>query len=95
MSTANAGSQGRRLELDAVRGLMLVWMALTHLPTRLPSYVNQPFGFFAATEYRSTLARQTRPEERSSTRQHSADQQQGKEIWDAMPCVDSALRRSI
>lgn len=41
---------GRRLELDAARGLMLVWMAMTHLPTRLPTYVNQPFGFISATE---------------------------------------------
>ena len=50
MRKANASSQGRRLELDAVRGLMLVWMALTHLPTRLPAHVNQPFGFISATE---------------------------------------------
>jgi hypothetical protein len=41
---------GRRLELDAVRGLMLVWMVMTHLPTKLPTYVNQPFGFISATE---------------------------------------------
>ena len=41
---------GRRLELDAVRGLMLVWMALTHLPTFLPTYTNQPFGFVSASE---------------------------------------------
>ena len=41
---------GRRLELDAVRGLMLVWMVMTHLPTQLPTYVNQPFGFISATE---------------------------------------------
>jgi len=41
---------GRRLELDAVRGLMLVWMVMTHLPTNLPTYVNQPFGFISATE---------------------------------------------
>ena len=41
---------GRRLELDAVRGLMLVWMVTTHLPTKLPTYVNQPFGFISATE---------------------------------------------
>lgn len=41
---------GRRLELDAVRGLMLVWMVMTHLPTELPTYVNQPFGFISATE---------------------------------------------
>src|ERR1700731_4990451 len=37
-------------ELDALRGLMLVWITLTHLPTILSTYVNQPFGFFAATE---------------------------------------------
>jgi hypothetical protein len=41
---------GRRLELDAVRGLMLVWMALTHLPTILPTYTNQPLGFVSASE---------------------------------------------
>jgi hypothetical protein len=41
---------GRRLEIDAVRGLMLVWMALTHLPTSLPNYTNQPFGFVSASE---------------------------------------------
>ena len=41
---------GRRLEIDAVRGLMLVWMALTHLPTVLPTYSNQPFGFVSASE---------------------------------------------
>src|SRR5438270_11732904 len=37
-------------EVDALRGLMLVWMTCTHLPTILSTYVNQPFGFFAATE---------------------------------------------
>jgi hypothetical protein len=41
---------GRRLELDAVRGLMLVWIALTHLPTAASTYVNQPFGFVSAAE---------------------------------------------
>jgi hypothetical protein len=41
----------RRLEeLDAVRGLMLVWITLTHLPTVLSTYVNQPFGFVSAAE---------------------------------------------
>ena len=40
----------RRVELDALRGLMLVWITFTHLPTNLSRYVNQPFGFFAATE---------------------------------------------
>ena len=37
-------------ELDALRGLMLVWITGTHLPTMVSAYVNQPFGFFAATE---------------------------------------------
>jgi hypothetical protein len=40
----------RRPELDAVRGLMLVWMVMTHLPTLLPNYTNQPFGFVSASE---------------------------------------------
>jgi hypothetical protein len=43
-------SNGRRLELDAMRGLMLVWIALTHLPTAASSWVNQPFGFVGAAE---------------------------------------------
>ena len=42
--------QQRIEELDALRGLMLVWITCTHLPTILSTYVNQPFGFFAATE---------------------------------------------
>src|ERR1700678_3770189 len=43
-------STGRRLELDAMRGVMLVWIALTHLPTAASAYVNQPFGFVGAAE---------------------------------------------
>ena len=42
--------QRRLEELDALRGLMLVWITCTHLPTALSSYVNQPLGYFAATE---------------------------------------------
>ncbi len=41
---------GRRVELDALRGLMLVWITLTHLPTAASIYVNQPFGFVSAAE---------------------------------------------
>ena len=37
-------------ELDALRGLMLLWITATHLPTPLSAWVNQPFGFFAGTE---------------------------------------------
>src|SRR3984885_436567 len=40
----------RRIELDALRGLMLVWITLTHLPTAASTYVNQPFGFVSAAE---------------------------------------------
>jgi hypothetical protein len=40
----------RRLEIDAARGLMLVWMTLTHLPTMLTPWVNQPFGYISASE---------------------------------------------
>ena len=40
----------RRPELDALRGLFLVWMTLTHLPTRMSELVNQPFGFVSSAE---------------------------------------------
>lgn len=40
----------RRLELDAARGLMLIWMTLTHLPTVASVVANQPFGFISGAE---------------------------------------------
>jgi hypothetical protein len=40
----------RRWELDALRGLMLVLMTLTHLPTRLSAPAGQPFGWVSAAE---------------------------------------------
>jgi hypothetical protein len=40
----------RRPELDALRGLFLVWMTLTHLPTHFSDLVNQPFGFVSSAE---------------------------------------------
>ena len=40
----------RRPELDALRGLFLVWMTLTHLPTRASEWVNQPFGIMSSAE---------------------------------------------
>ena len=33
-----------------MRGVMLVWITLTHLPTAASSWVNQPFGFVGAAE---------------------------------------------
>lgn len=40
----------RRPELDALRGVMLVLMTLTHMPTRLAERVGQPLGFVSAAE---------------------------------------------
>lgn len=40
----------RRPEIDALRGVFLVWMTLTHLPTRLSDLVNEPFGFVSSAE---------------------------------------------
>jgi hypothetical protein len=44
-------SKSRRMpELDALRGLFLVWMTFAHMPTRFSDYVNQPFGFVSSAE---------------------------------------------
>jgi hypothetical protein len=40
----------RSPELDALRGLFLVWMTITHLPTRFSDFVNQPLGFVSSAE---------------------------------------------
>jgi len=40
----------RRVELDAARGFMLVWMTLVHLPTNFTTWLNQPFGYISASE---------------------------------------------
>jgi hypothetical protein len=40
----------RRPELDALRGLMLVLMTLTHVPTRVSGPLGQPLGFVSAAE---------------------------------------------
>jgi hypothetical protein len=48
--------QRRVLELDALRGVMLLWITVTHLPTVLSPYVNQPFGFVSASEGFTLLA---------------------------------------
>lgn len=51
--TAVAGvrqGESRLWELDAVRGLMLVLMLSTHLPTNFAIPTTQPFGFVSAAE---------------------------------------------
>ena len=40
----------RQPELDALRGLMLVLMCVTHLPTRFAEWLGQPFGYVSAAE---------------------------------------------
>jgi hypothetical protein len=40
----------RQPEIDALRGLMLVLMCVTHLPTRFAEWLSQPFGFVSAAE---------------------------------------------
>ncbi len=40
----------RQTELDWLRGLMLVLMTITHLPTWFSSHAGQPFGFVSAAE---------------------------------------------
>jgi hypothetical protein len=37
-------------ELDALRGLFLIWMVFVHLPTPLSGAVAQPFGFVSSAE---------------------------------------------
>jgi hypothetical protein len=45
-----AGASQRYWEVDALRGLMLVLMTVTHLPSRLTDPLGQPFGFVSAAE---------------------------------------------
>jgi hypothetical protein len=45
-----ANHSQRQPELDALRGLLLLWMTMTHLPTHASEYANQPFGFVSAAE---------------------------------------------
>lgn len=41
---------GRLIELDILRGFLLLWMTLTHLPTRASVISNQTFGFVSGAE---------------------------------------------
>lgn len=44
------GRVQRRPEIDALRGVFLVWKTLAHLPTHLSDLVNQPLGFISSAE---------------------------------------------
>jgi len=45
-----ASARGRSWEIDALRGLMLVLMTTTHIPTRFSDPLGQPLGFVSAAE---------------------------------------------
>jgi hypothetical protein len=49
-ATATPAASDRRWEIDALRGLMLVLMTVTHIPTRFSDPLGQPFGFVSAAE---------------------------------------------
>jgi hypothetical protein len=42
--------RGRLIELDILRGFLLLWMTLTHLPTKASLISNQTFGFVSGAE---------------------------------------------
>jgi hypothetical protein len=43
-------SRGRLIEVDILRGFLLLWMTLTHLPTKASLISNQTFGFVSGAE---------------------------------------------
>jgi hypothetical protein len=43
-------ARGRLIELDILRGFLLLWMTLTHLPTQASLLSNQTFGFVSGAE---------------------------------------------
>ena len=49
-SALGFGRAERRPEIDALRGVFLIWMTLTHLPTQLSDFVNEPLGFVSSAE---------------------------------------------
>jgi hypothetical protein len=42
--------RGRLVEIDILRGFLLLWMTLTHLPTKASLISNQTFGFVSGAE---------------------------------------------
>jgi len=49
-TVTNPARSTRKPELDALRGLFLIWMTLTHLPTHVSDLVNSPFGYISSAE---------------------------------------------
>jgi hypothetical protein len=50
-ATTQPGTRrGRLVELDILRGFLLLWMTLTHLPTKANLISNQTFGFVSGAE---------------------------------------------
>jgi hypothetical protein len=47
---AQGTRRGRLVELDILRGFLLLWMTLTHLPTKANLISNQTFGFVSGAE---------------------------------------------
>ena len=51
LAPVNLQKTAQRLpQLDTLRGFLLVWMTLTHLPTRVSAYSNQMVGYVSAAE---------------------------------------------
>ena len=51
LTPVKLGKSFHRLpQLDALRGFLLIWMTLTHLPTRISPYSNQVVGYVSAAE---------------------------------------------
>lgn len=49
-AAAPAKPRARIIELDILRGFLLLWMTLTHLPTKASMISNQTFGFVSGAE---------------------------------------------
>jgi hypothetical protein len=53
-SVLEFGRVQRKPEIDALRGVFLVWMTLMHLPTHLSDLVNEPLGFVSLRKISSS-----------------------------------------
>jgi hypothetical protein len=49
-AAASPPKRHRLIELDTLRGFLLLWMTLTHLPTKASIISNQTFGFVSGAE---------------------------------------------